>query len=98
MTGMHLGLLGMRCPLVTDMLVSSVHLTSRVNSTAQFGQKSSHVQSCRHGTAVWWGGGWWWSYDQQCGGGGGGGAMTSSVVVVVGGGGAMSSSVMVGEL
>ena len=91
MTGTHLGLLGMRCPLVTDMLVSSVHLTSRVNSTAQFGQKSSHVQSCRHGhgTAGWWQG----SYEQQ---GGGGGAMSSRVVVVVGG--AMSSRVVVAEL
>ena len=76
MTGTHLGLLAMRCPLVTDMLVSSVHLTSRVNSTAQFGQKSSHVQSCRHGhgTAGWW----WGSYEQP--GGGGGGAMSSRVV------------------
>lgn len=35
----------MRSLVVTDLVASSVHLTSRLNSTAQSWQKLSHIQS-----------------------------------------------------
>ena len=46
LTGITFGLLEMRSALVTWRVPSSVQRTSKVNSTAQSWQNSSHVQSC----------------------------------------------------
>ena len=51
LTGTHLGLLEMRSRLVTALVVSSLHLTSRVNSTEQRGQYSVHSQSYSEGNS-----------------------------------------------
>lgn len=44
-TGTHCWLEEMRSFVVTDLLFASEHFTSRVNSTAQSGQKSVQTQS-----------------------------------------------------
>lgn len=45
LTGTHLALEEIRSRVVTGLVDSSVHFTSKVNSTAQSGQKSWQVQS-----------------------------------------------------